>query len=115
MSVPRRVIFELPEVMPSGMVVEEVAALPGPGRPDWPFKASRFLVPPGATSEPDHHEVAELWMVRAGTGIVLSEDKKTEIGPGDSVFFPPWTHHHVVSTGAGPLEVFSLWWPEALS
>ncbi|MFI9158801.1 cupin domain-containing protein [Kitasatospora aureofaciens] len=98
------------EVMPSGMVVEEVAGGPGTPLAGWPFEASRFTVPPGATSELDRHRVSEVWMVRAGTGTVRSEDRSIELAAGDCVYFPSFVPHQVTNSGDGPLEVFSLWW-----
>lgn len=100
------------ETMPSGMVVEEVAGGPGTPLAAWPFQSSRFFVPPGATSEPDRHAAAEVWMVRAGTGTVWSVDRSIDLAAGDSVYFPSLAPHQVINTGDGPLEVFSIWWSE---
>ncbi|MBV2153291.1 cupin domain-containing protein [Kitasatospora sp. SUK 42] len=98
------------EHSPSGMVVHEVTE-----RPDLaqrPFSASRFTVPPGATSELDQHEVAELWMVAAGCGTVHSEERRLDIGAGDVVLLPSRAPHRLENTGSQPVEVFSVWWQE---
>lgn len=109
MTQPARVEYQAPEPYPSGMVIEEVgAATPGAGQ--WPFKASRFEVPPGATNERDQHDVAELWLVRAGTGMVTSNDTEVTVGPGDMVYFASRVPHQVTATGAEPLRLFSVWW-----
>lgn len=100
------------EVLPSGMVVEEVAGGPGTPLETWPFKSSRFAVPPGATSELDRHAVAEVWMVRSGTGTVRCAETSIDMAAGDSVYFPSWVPHQVTNTGDATLEVFSLWWNE---
>jgi mannose-6-phosphate isomerase-like protein (cupin superfamily) len=100
-------------VMPSGMVIEEAITEPGTFSASWPFECSRFTVPPGATSEIDQHEVAEVWMVRSGTGTIQSLDASLDVSAGESVFFPPWIPHQVTNTGSRELEVFSVWWGEA--
>ncbi|MEU6213684.1 cupin domain-containing protein [Streptomyces sp. NPDC047023] len=106
---PVKVEFDPARHVP-GMVVEYAASGPaGPEGPT-PFEGSRFRVPPGATSERDEHAVAELWLVRSGTGTVVSADTRTDIGPGDALYYPPWVPHQVTATGEEPLEVFSLWW-----
>ncbi|BBC35379.1 hypothetical protein SGFS_066730 [Streptomyces graminofaciens] len=108
MPQPIRAAFGRPQNLP-GMVVEEIAA--DAGSPlSLPFEGSRFSVPPGATSVRDEHAVAEIWLIRSGTGTVVSSDTSTEVGPGDALYYPPWVPHQVTNTGSGPLEVFSLWW-----
>jgi mannose-6-phosphate isomerase-like protein (cupin superfamily) len=92
------------------MVIEEVAATVTDGAVQWPFKAARFEVPPGRTSELDVHDVAELWMVSAGTGMVRSGDSTLEVGPGAMVYFAGRVPHQVTNTGTGQLRVFSVWW-----
>lgn len=94
-----------PERYPSGMVVEEAAS------GGWPFTAARFEVPPGATSELDVHDVAELWMVREGTGTITSGATTMEVSPGSMVHFASRVPHQVTNTGSGALRVFSVWWP----
>ncbi|MGJ5832159.1 cupin domain-containing protein [Streptomyces ossamyceticus] len=110
MSRTIRVAYSKPLRAPSGLAVEEVPATPGTRAAGWPFRTARFTVPAGVTGEPDQHEVAELWMVRAGEGVVRSGDDIVELRVGDSVFFPPWTPHQATAGPHGPLEVFSLWW-----
>ncbi|MFC8914822.1 cupin domain-containing protein [Streptomyces sp. NPDC047821] len=106
---PVKVGFGPVESMP-GMLVEGMFLGPGGSEAPPPFQGSRFRVPPGATSEPDEHAVAEIWLVRSGTGTVLSAGSRTDIRPGDALYYPPWVPHQVTSTGGEPLEVFSLWW-----
>lgn len=111
MSRPVKVAFGPPESVP-GMTVEYMAFGSGGSESRLPFEGSRFWVPAGETSELDEHAVAEIWMVRSGTGTVLSADSRTDVGPGDALYYPPWVPHQVTNTGEGPLEVFSLWWTE---
>ena len=109
MTQPRRIAYRPPERYDRGMVIEEAA----PAAPDerWPFKTARFEVPPGRTSELDVHDVAELWMVRTGTGTVASGETRLEVGPGEMVYFAGRVPHQITNTGTEPLRLFSVWWP----
>lgn len=109
MTQPARITFQQPEPYDSGMVVEEVDQAT-PGAADWPFKASRFEVPPGATTERDQHEVAELWLVGSGHGTVASDGTEMVVGPGDMVFFAGRVPHQITNTGREQLRLFSVWW-----
>jgi mannose-6-phosphate isomerase-like protein (cupin superfamily) len=93
---------------PSGMKVDEVDFSSAAGHR--PFSASRFSVPPGATSELDQHDVAEMWMVAHGKGEVLSGDQKIEVGSGDLILLPGQVPHRLHNTGPDSIEVFSVWW-----
>ncbi|MFJ5726874.1 cupin domain-containing protein [Streptomyces paradoxus] len=110
MSAVMKVSYGESSPAPSGTVMEEVPCGPGTVPAGWPFRTARFTVPAGATGEPDRHEVAELWMVRSGEGVVRCGDDTVELRPGDCVFFPPWTGHQATAGPDGPLEVFSVWW-----
>ena len=109
MTQPARIIYRTPEPYESGMVIEEVDVA-APDVTGWPFEASRFEVPPGATSERDQHDVAELWMVRAGHGRVNSDGTTLTVGPGDMVYFAGRVPHQITNTGSDDLRLFSVWW-----
>jgi mannose-6-phosphate isomerase-like protein (cupin superfamily) len=108
-----RVTYQAPEPYISGMVVEEVAVDRTPGAPEWPFQAARFEVPAGATTEPDVHDVAELWMVRDGRGRVRSGSTVFDVGPGEMVLFPGRVPHQVTNTGTTQMRLFTVWWKGA--
>lgn len=107
MTGPARIDYQTPERYDSGMVVEE-AAVPGATR--WPFTAARFEVPPGATTELDVHDVVELWMVRSGTGTVVSGEETVDVSPGAMVYFASRVPHRITNTGSDQLRLFSVWW-----
>ena len=107
MRQPEQVVYQAPERYDSGMVVEETATAV---TARWPFKASRFEVPPGRTSELDVHDVAELWMVRSGSGTVISGGTTLEVSPGEMVYFAGQVPHQITNTGTAPLRLFSVWW-----
>lgn len=110
MTQPAHIEYQPPERYDSGMVVEEVAASATPGAQRWPFTAARFEVPPGATTELDVHDVAELWMVRSGSGTVISGDTTMDVTAGAMVHFASRVPHQVTNTGTEQLRVFSVWW-----
>lgn len=105
MTGPKRISYAAPEREPSGMVVECADRADG-----WPFQASRWEVPPGATSELDVHDVAEVWFVREGTGTIASGDHVLDVAQGEMVHFAGRVPHQVTNTGTGPLRMFSVWW-----
>jgi mannose-6-phosphate isomerase-like protein (cupin superfamily) len=76
-----------------------------------PFKASRFVVPPGATSDEDRHEVCEVWMVANGTGEVVVAGRSFSVAAGDVITFASNEPHQVRNTGSDQFEAFSIWWP----
>jgi mannose-6-phosphate isomerase-like protein (cupin superfamily) len=91
------------------MVVEEVDGAT-PGSAGWPFRGARFEVPAGATTERDVHDVAELWLVRSGSGTVTSNDTVMDVGPGEMVYFASRVPHQITNTGPDQLRLFSVWW-----
>jgi mannose-6-phosphate isomerase-like protein (cupin superfamily) len=106
MTQPVLIDYQTPEQYDSGMVVEEAT----PGAEHWPFTAARFEVPPGATTELDVHDVVELWLVRTGTGTVVSGDTTMDVEPGSMVYFATRVPHQVTNTGDDQLRLFSVWW-----
>ncbi|HEY7482843.1 MAG TPA: cupin domain-containing protein [Streptosporangiaceae bacterium] len=110
MTQAERIKYQVPEEYASGMVIEEVSGDATPSPAGWPFKASRFEVPPGSTTELDVHDVVELWMVRAGRGTVASGTDVFDVGAGEMVFFPSRVSHQITNTGTDVLRLFSVWW-----
>ncbi len=110
MTQAQRVKYQDPEKHDSGMVVEEVARDATSGPAQWPFKAARFEVPPGSTTELDVHDVAELWMVRSGRGTVRSGGETFDVSAGEMVFFASRVTHQITNTSTGWLRLFSVWW-----
>jgi mannose-6-phosphate isomerase-like protein (cupin superfamily) len=106
---PARIIYQAAEPYESGMVVEEVDAAT-PGSTGWPFRAARFDVPPGATTERDVHDVAELWLVRSGRGTVTSGDTALDVAAGDMVYFAGRVPHQITNPGPDQMHLFSVWW-----
>ena len=78
----------------------------------FPFKASRFVLAPGAMSPIDEHTVAEIWMTARGSGRLLYGDAAYDMSPGDVFYIQPRVKHHAVNTSDQPLEIFSVWWSQ---
>lgn len=112
MTGPARIEYRQPERHDSGMVMEEADS---PAATRWPFTAARFEVPPGATTDLDEHDVVELWMVRSGTGTVVSGDTTMDVSPGSMVYFASRVPHRITNTGDDQLRLFSLWWQGSAS
>lgn len=110
MTQPARISYQDPDPNDARMVMEEVDEAT-PGATGWPFRAARFEVPPGATTERDEHDVAELWMVGTGTGRVTSNGSVLDVRPGEMVYFASRVPHQITNTGPDRLRLFTVWWP----
>jgi mannose-6-phosphate isomerase-like protein (cupin superfamily) len=68
------------------------------------------LIPPGRAPE-HHHTYDEVVHVLAGRGVVHLSGTATEIGPGTSIYLPPYQPHCLENTGSDPLEVLGVFHP----
>jgi mannose-6-phosphate isomerase-like protein (cupin superfamily) len=68
------------------------------------------LIPPGRAPE-HHHTYDEVVHVLAGRGVVHLGDSETEIGPGTSIYLPPYQPHCLENTGSEPLQVLGVFYP----
>ncbi len=68
------------------------------------------LIPPGRTPE-HHHTYDEVVHVLAGRGVVHLSGGQTEIGPGTSIYLPPYQPHCLENTGSQPLRVLGVFYP----
>jgi len=68
------------------------------------------LIPPGRAPE-HHHTYDEVVHVLAGQGVVHLDGQQTEIGPGTSIYLPPYQPHCLENTGAEPLQVLGVFYP----
>jgi mannose-6-phosphate isomerase-like protein (cupin superfamily) len=68
------------------------------------------VIPPGRAPE-HHHTYDEVVHVLAGQGVVHLSGSRTEIGPGTSIYLPPYQPHCLENTGAEPLRVLGVFYP----
>jgi mannose-6-phosphate isomerase-like protein (cupin superfamily) len=68
------------------------------------------LIPPGRAPE-HHHTYDEVVHVLAGRGVVHLGDGEAEIGPGTSIYLPPYQQHCLENTGSEPLQVLGVFHP----
>ena len=68
------------------------------------------LIPPGRAPA-HHHTYDEVVHVLAGRGTVHLSDTTAEIGPGTSIYLPPYQPHCLENTGSDPLEVLGVFHP----
>ena len=68
------------------------------------------LIPPGRAPE-HHHTYDEVVHVLAGQGVVHLGDAHTAIGPGTSIYLPPYRPHCLENTGPEPLRVLGVFYP----
>jgi mannose-6-phosphate isomerase-like protein (cupin superfamily) len=77
-----------------------------------PFSASRFTLEPGSRSRLDRHAAHECWMIAAGSGTLVFEERSVPIRSGEVCYFPPFASHQAYNDGSGRLEIFSVWWSD---
>jgi mannose-6-phosphate isomerase-like protein (cupin superfamily) len=68
------------------------------------------LIPPGRAPE-HHHTYDEVVHVLAGRGVVHLGEATTEIGPGTSIYLPPYQPHCLENTGQDLLQVLGVFHP----
>ena len=68
------------------------------------------LIPPGRAPA-HHHTYDEVVHVLAGRGTVHLPGRTAEIGPGTSIYLPPYQPHCLENTGSDPLEVLGVFHP----
>jgi cysteine desulfurase family protein (TIGR01976 family) len=67
-------------------------------------------IPPGRAPE-HHHTYDEVVHVLAGHGVVHLASGDTEIGPGTSIYLPPYQPHCLENTGTQTLQVLGVFYP----
>ena len=68
------------------------------------------LIPPGRAPA-HHHAYDEVVHVLAGQGVVHLSGTTADIGPGTSIYLPPYQPHCLENTGSVPLEVLGVFHP----
>ncbi|MGH3254954.1 MAG: cupin domain-containing protein [Streptosporangiaceae bacterium] len=68
------------------------------------------LIPPGRAPE-HHHTYDEVVHVLAGRGVVHLGERVAEIGPGTSIYLPPYQPHCLENTGQDVLAVLGVFYP----
>ncbi len=68
------------------------------------------LIPPGRAPE-HHHTYDEVVHVLTGRGVVHLSGTAVEIGPGTSIYLPPYQPHCLENTGQDVLQVLGVFYP----
>jgi mannose-6-phosphate isomerase-like protein (cupin superfamily) len=68
------------------------------------------LIPPGRAPV-HHHSYDEVVHVLSGHGVVHLEGKKETMGPGTSIYLPPYQQHCLENTGPDTLRVLGVFHP----
>jgi mannose-6-phosphate isomerase-like protein (cupin superfamily) len=105
------------------LYINNVTVLENPGKRSqqlvWPRNApesamtiTRVTMDPGAISKPHAHAQSEqIWIVEAGSGVLLGQEKRSELKAGDVIRTPAGEVHGIENTGDGPLIYLSVTTP----
>lgn len=75
-----------------------------------PFKSTVFSVAAGQSTPPDKHDVAEMWVILKGGGVLEYEGEAMRIAEQDRLFFPSQRLHKVTNDSREPLQILSIYW-----
>src|SRR5690348_3100930 len=67
---------------------------------------NEFEVPAGGAVFPHTHPTHEFYFVMRGTGTMVIDAERRDIGPGDLVYIPPEAVHSLETTGDDPIHCF---------
>ncbi|MDI2128356.1 cupin domain-containing protein [Yinghuangia seranimata] len=90
--------------------VEHLLPQASDGQSVAPVKASWWCVAAGETSFPDQHEVQELWLIAAGSGVMTLGERELRVQRGQIVYIPTQVPHQVTADAEETLEAYSIWW-----
>jgi mannose-6-phosphate isomerase-like protein (cupin superfamily) len=69
-------------------------------------------IPPSESIGSEKHpHVEQTIYIASGTGQVVLDGKRTNVGGGDVIVVTPGTQHNLVNTGTTPLQVFTTYVP----
>lgn len=88
--------------MPQGLALADTAGAP--------VEFCKFSLAPGASTVADAHEEHEIWFIVSGAGELLLDGERLSVAAGTTVYFQPQSSHTLFNTGAGELNVISVYW-----
>jgi mannose-6-phosphate isomerase-like protein (cupin superfamily) len=68
-------------------------------------------IPAGDHIGAETHDVDQFFRIESGTGQILIDGKRTDIGPGSAMLVPAGAKHDVIADERGPLELYTLYAP----
>lgn len=68
-------------------------------------------IPAGDHIGAETHDVDQFFRTEAGTGQIVIDGKRTDIGPGSAMLVPAGTRHDVVAGDGAPLRLYTLYGP----
>lgn len=65
---------------------------------------AKLIISPGQESRRHYHkETEEIYFITSGSGYVVINEEKYEVGPGDAIFLPIGSHHQIFNTSKSEL------------
>jgi quercetin dioxygenase-like cupin family protein len=75
-----------------------------------PFQLNEFVVKRGEQTPVDQHDMAEIWHVQSGHGILHFDGEAHELKPGSWFHFPPNKSHQATCADTSDMQVLSIYW-----
>jgi mannose-6-phosphate isomerase-like protein (cupin superfamily) len=83
---------------------------PWEGVPEPAWGGAWLAVDPEATSTPHGHDECEMFFIVQGQGVMDVDGDRRVVGPGDTIFIPPFSVHSLTNLGDERLLFTTVWW-----
>nr|MBC7245618.1 cupin domain-containing protein [Chloroflexota bacterium] len=97
---------DVPAISYEGNIQKRVVIGPEQGAPGFVMRI--FDLPPGTASPWHQHDWEHEVFVLAGSGLAVSSDGETPIGPGDAILIAPNEMHSIKNTSQETLRFMCL-------
>lgn len=97
---------DTPVISYGGNIEKRVVIGPQQGAPTFVMRI--FDLPPGTASPWHQHDWEHEVFVLAGSGLAISNEDETVVGPGDAIFIPPNEMHCLKNNGQDAFRFMCL-------
>jgi mannose-6-phosphate isomerase-like protein (cupin superfamily) len=83
---------------------------PWSGVPEPEWGGAWVAVDAGTTSTAHSHDENEMFFIVEGRGTLRIDGEARAVGPGDTIFIPPFNEHALTNEGEDRLLFLTIWW-----
>lgn len=85
--------------------------LPWDSDGDSPWGSGWSIVEPGEHTTPHSHEETEVFVILSGRALMIVDEEKTQVLPGDVIMLKPGSVHSLRNESTTEkVEMLSMWW-----